>query len=42
VVFDGLISNWLIDRSRFDLQQLGEQTLRVFFRGLGLDDLLNP
>ena len=42
VVFDGLISNWLIDRSRFDLQQLGEQTLRVFFRGFGLDDLLSP
>ncbi|WP_029462626.1 TetR family transcriptional regulator [Serpentinimonas barnesii] len=40
VLFDGLISNWLIDRSRFDLLQLGPQTLRVFFRGLGLDDLI--
>ncbi|MDO9612863.1 MAG: TetR family transcriptional regulator [Serpentinimonas sp.] len=40
VLFDGLISNWLIDRSRFDLLQLGPQALRVFFRGLGLDDLI--
>ena len=32
--------NWLIDRSAFDLEAAGAQTLRNYLRGLGLEDAL--
>lgn len=40
VLVDGLIINWLIDRSAFDLEAAGAQTLRNYLRGLGLEDAL--
>lgn len=41
VLVDGLIINWLIDRTAFDLEAAGRLALRNYFRGLGLDDALD-
>lgn len=40
MLFDGLISNWLFDAGQFDLEQVGARALRLYLRGLGLEDLL--
>lgn len=40
VLIDGLITNWLIDRGAFDLEEAGRHTLRNYLRGLGLEDAL--
>ena len=34
-VFDGLLHNWMLDRTVFDLQREGERAIDVYFRGLG-------
>ncbi len=34
-VFDGLLHNWMLDRTAFDLQREGERAIDVYFRGLG-------
>lgn len=36
MLVDGLINNWLMDPQAFDLEEVGEQTLRNYLRGLGL------
>ncbi len=36
MLFDGLLENWLLDRSAFDLEAMGRTTLTNFLRGLGL------
>ena len=36
MLVDGLINNWLMDPQSFDLEEVGEQTLRNYLRGLGL------
>jgi len=41
VLIDGLIINWLIDRSAFDLEAVGRETLRNYLRGLGLGSALD-
>lgn len=35
VMFDGLLQNWLLDPSAFDLEACGEHTLDAYLRGLG-------
>ncbi|MDQ3060848.1 MAG: TetR family transcriptional regulator [Pseudomonadota bacterium] len=37
-LIDGLIQNWLLDPSGFDLLEVGELTMGVYLRGLGFDD----
>ena len=37
MLFDGLLVNWLMDRTAFDLERVGEVTLRNYLRGLGLN-----
>lgn len=34
-VFDGLLLNWMLDRSAFDLLQVGRRVLDAYLRGLG-------
>ena len=34
-VFDGLLHNWMLDRTAFDLQREGERAIDIYFRGLG-------
>lgn len=34
---DGLIQNWLLDPTEFDLVRAGRQVLDAYFAGLGLD-----
>lgn len=36
MLFDGLLENWLLDRSAFDLEAMGHTALTNFLRGLGL------
>jgi TetR/AcrR family acrAB operon transcriptional repressor len=36
-LIDGLIQNWLLDKDTFDLVAVGEQVMRVYLAGLGLD-----
>ncbi len=38
---DGLIRNWLLDTSAFDLPTLGEQVIGVYLAGLGLGEAGN-
>lgn len=35
---DGLIQNWMLDPSAFQLAQAGRQAIAAYLRGLGLDD----
>ena len=44
VMVDGLIHNWLLDPTAFDLEACGEHTLNAYLRGLGftLPDVLAP
>lgn len=37
VMFDGLLQNWLLDPSAFDLEACGEHTLNAYLRGLGFN-----
>ena len=37
-LIDGLIQNWLLDRSAFDLVRTGEQAVDSYLAGLGLAD----
>jgi TetR/AcrR family acrAB operon transcriptional repressor len=37
-LIDGLIQNWLLDRSAFDLVRTGEHAVDAYLRGLGLAD----
>jgi TetR/AcrR family transcriptional regulator, acrAB operon repressor len=34
-IFDGLLHNWMLDRTAFDLQREGERAIDAYFRGLG-------
>lgn len=36
VMVDGLIQNWLLDPSAFELQRVGKQTIDAYLAGLGL------
>ncbi len=36
VMVDGLIQNWLLDPTAFDLQRVGRQTIDTYLAGLGL------
>ncbi|RYX90967.1 MAG: TetR family transcriptional regulator [Comamonadaceae bacterium] len=36
VMVDGLIQNWLLDPTAFDLQGVGRQTINTYLAGLGL------
>jgi TetR/AcrR family acrAB operon transcriptional repressor len=35
-LIDGLIQNWLLDSTAFDLAQVGRNVLRVYLTGLGM------
>ncbi|MEZ5646967.1 MAG: TetR family transcriptional regulator [Burkholderiaceae bacterium] len=35
IVIDGLLHNWLLDPSAFDLESVGQQTVDTYLRGLG-------
>ena len=37
LLVDGLINNWLLDPTAFDLEEVGRATLHNHLRGLGLD-----
>ncbi|GAC1603495.1 MAG: hypothetical protein NVS3B2_08020 [Ramlibacter sp.] len=37
-LIDGLIQNWLLDRTAFDLVRTGERTIDAYLAGLGLQD----
>lgn len=36
MLLDGLIKNWLIDPTAFDLEVMGQLTMQTYLRGLGL------